>query len=92
VGYARAGTTLFWKGGAEPTPSTERSPEALQASPRAAILAVGALIGGTVLLSVLAGPITRRLDETAAQLLDRRAYVGSVLGEARVASVAGSGL
>jgi multicomponent K+:H+ antiporter subunit D len=78
--YARAGSMLFWKSeavaGAETAPSAiaERKP----ASPYA-LVAVAALLGGSVALSLWAGPIVRKLEATSAQILDTRAYVSAVL-------------
>lgn len=77
VAFARAGTTLFWKidagNGRDPVTDAPYGG-------RTAVAATAALIGGTALLSLLAGPVTRHLDATADQLLDTRAYVGAVLG------------
>jgi multicomponent K+:H+ antiporter subunit D len=79
VGFARGGSTLFWK-----SASVEGALE-----PRAArrgalpIVAAGLLIAGTVLLTVFAGPVTRYLDDTAAQLFAPLGYIDAVLGAER---------
>jgi multicomponent K+:H+ antiporter subunit D len=85
LGFARAGSTLFWKG-------AYRS-DALQATPtrRVAVpVAVCAsLLGGTALLAVFAGPITEELDATARQLFEPRAYVRAVLPPAAPVALSG---
>ncbi|MFC4175438.1 monovalent cation/H+ antiporter subunit D [Microvirga sp. GCM10011540] len=76
LGFSRAGTTLFWKSEAvagEPEPM----PQPARAMP---VMAAAALVAGTVLLSLWAGPVTRHLEATARQLVDPRAYVEAVLG------------
>ena len=81
LGFARAGSTLFWK-------SEAVAPLPGPATARAAPLATGAcatLIAAMLALSLLAGPVTRRLDAAAAQILDTRGYVAAVLGPARTA-------
>jgi multicomponent K+:H+ antiporter subunit D len=75
LGFARAGSLLFWKA------ETEAAAGRMTASFRVApVAAVAALIGGTALLSVFAGPITARLEATARQLLQTGQYVEAVLG------------
>jgi multicomponent K+:H+ antiporter subunit D len=77
-GFARAGTTLFWKGEeARTIGSGAAAPRTDRVAPLAA---TAALLGGTALLSLFAGPITRHLDATAHQLLDTHSYVAAVLG------------
>ena len=78
LGYARAGSTLFWKSSA-----LEASPE----EPRNDSLAVTAtfgLLAGLALLTVLAGPITNWLTETAATLYAADGYIAAnQLGQER---------
>jgi multicomponent K+:H+ antiporter subunit D len=74
LGFARAGSLLFWKAEIVRGPD----PAAVGARP-AAIGAAAALIGGTAALSLFAGPITRHLEATAHQLLNTRTYIESVL-------------
>jgi multicomponent K+:H+ antiporter subunit D len=69
LGFARAGSTLFWKShatGEEPTP---HEPEPL------AFVAIGGLMAGLILLTIFAGPITTWLDATAAALHAPQAYI-----------------
>jgi multicomponent K+:H+ antiporter subunit D len=76
VGFARGGSTLFWKSSAQPG-SFEVFPSVRPALP---VVAAGLLLGGTVLLTVFAGPVSAYLDETAAQLFAPMGYVDAVLG------------
>ena len=66
LGFARMGSSLFWKAEA-----TTEPPEPL------ATTAVCALIGGLVGLTVFAGPITGWLDVTAAGLYDPAPYIAA---------------
>jgi len=83
VGFARAGSVLFWKatsvpqsdpaeGEAMPTP-----PVPARAMELAPVFATIVVLG---LLAVLAGPVTVYFERTSAQLFDRAGYVGAVLG------------
>ncbi len=69
VGFARAGSALFWK--PAESKATSHAPEPL------AFTAVFALIGGLVLLTVFAGPVTVWLNETATHLHERGAYIAA---------------
>jgi multicomponent K+:H+ antiporter subunit D len=80
VGFARAGTTLFWKSEAM---GVEAPPSLQHRSPSLPTAAAAALLAGTILLSLFAGPATRHLEATAAQILDTRSYVEAVLGPSR---------
>ncbi len=79
VGFARAGSALFWKSTATPDPETEAPAPApaaagpLEVAPAMAGLAVLAL------LAAFAGPLSSYLQDTAAQLYDRTGYVTAVL-------------
>ena len=76
VGFSRAGTTLFWK-----SEAVEGGPEPVRAPARAIpVFAAASLIAGTAVLSVWGGPITRHMEATARQLLDRQHYIEAVLG------------
>jgi len=83
VGFARAGSTLFWKStavaaetgdGEAPPPSAEANAGPLELAPAMTALATLAL------LAALAGPVTGYLGETSAQLFDREGYISAVLG------------
>ncbi|MGP9814276.1 monovalent cation/H+ antiporter subunit D [Rhodopseudomonas sp. NSM] len=73
VGFARAGSALFWK-------IAERPPQPVDPAPSIAlpVAVIAGLLGATALLSVFAGPITRELAATAQQTLDINAYVRAV--------------
>ena len=76
LGFARAGSHVFWKPVAILTEPAAHRPEPL------AFVAVFVLIGGLALLTVFAGPVTAWLDATAAGLHDPAAYIGAVLARA----------
>lgn len=85
VGFARAGSILFWKSTATsapapdpddmdiPQPVVPVTANALQLAPSMAALGVLAL------LAIFAGPVSAYLGETSAQLFDRAGYVGAIL-------------
>jgi multicomponent K+:H+ antiporter subunit D len=89
VGLARAGSLLFWKSHdetvvlplvaddagtarAEPEPEPER-PNSLP------FVAVFALLGMLVLLTVFAGPVTDYTSATVGQLFDPAGYIDAVM-------------
>ena len=74
LGLARAGSVLFWHVRPD-LPATTAG-----ASPRM-VGATVALVAASVLLSVVASPVTRYTDATARQLTDRAAYARAVLPE-----------
>ena len=86
IGFARAGTTLFWK--SEAVAPAGSPPPPGRAVPALAITAAAALIAGTAALSLLAGPVMEQVEAAAAQVLDTRAYVSAVLGPERSAAAA----
>lgn len=69
LGFARAGSTLFWKSHATGEDAAPHDSEPL------AFVAIGGLLAGLVLLTVFAGPITGWLDATAAGLHAPQAYI-----------------
>jgi multicomponent K+:H+ antiporter subunit D len=74
VGYARAGSRLFWKSAAQ---------EGTIEAPAAAALPAAApalLLLGLAALTAGAGPVAAYLEGAAAQLLDPGPYIGAVLG------------
>ena len=89
VGFARAGSVLFWKSTAvavpEPGPE-DNAPEAAARLDPAAVRAGPAQVAPAMLalgllaaLSVFAGPVATYLDATSAQIFDRAGYVAAVL-------------
>ena len=77
LGFARAGSTVFWKAHACGTaPETPRPAEPL------AYVAVGALLAGLVVMTVLAGPLHAYLSDIATELFDQPVYIDPVLARA----------
>ena len=68
VGFARAGSALFWH-------EDTHLPRQKSASQPVAILAIALLLGGLIALSVMAGFITDGLAVMVAQLLEPQAYI-----------------
>lgn len=76
LGYARAGSTLFWKASALEAQPEEPRPEGL------AFTATFALLAGLVALTVFAGPVTDWMQETTAGLYAPQGYIAAArLGE-----------
>lgn len=76
LGFARAGSALFWR----PT-QTGQSPSAHPAEPWA-FAALGLLGAGLVALTLAGGPITRHLDSVAHEILARTPYIEATRLEA----------
>ncbi len=76
LGFARAGSTLFWKSYAG-----DQTPEDHDAEPLA-FAAVFLLMAALAVLTILAGPVTDWLSETARQLHDPTAYIAATALEA----------
>jgi multicomponent K+:H+ antiporter subunit D len=73
VGFARAGSALFWGGAPDPeAPAPEGPPRA--ALPAGPLLAPGYLLALLAALTVMAAPVTGYLEATAAQLYAIDAY------------------
>jgi multicomponent K+:H+ antiporter subunit D len=68
LGFARAGSTLFWR------PSGDEPPE-ITAPEGLAFTATFGLVAGLVVLTVLAGPVTGWLGATAAELDAPAGYI-----------------
>ena len=82
VGFARAGSVLFWKSStlkieaaSESSPYIEPIP-----TPVLPIVSAAAPIVVLILLTVFAGPATNYMQATAMQLFDISGYVNAVLG------------
>ena len=75
VGLARAGVILFWH--VQPDPDEAQSNSGSSAKLLSAVWVFMAL---TLAMAVLASPIKRYADDTAAQLADTAAYAKAVLG------------
>jgi multicomponent K+:H+ antiporter subunit D len=78
LGYARAGSRIFWKASALDAEPEEPHPEGL------AFTATIGLLAALAVLTVLAGPITDWLSETAATLYATEGYITATqLGQER---------
>lgn len=85
IGFARAGSALFWKSTAipllAPNPDTTALPN--EAEPvRATVAQVAPTMAALAVLAslaVFAGPVSAYLEDTSAQLFDRAGYVAAVL-------------
>jgi multicomponent K+:H+ antiporter subunit D len=80
VGFARAGSALFWKSTSIDAPVAQAnapvpndSATVVQVAPVMLTLAV------LVALAVFAGPVASYLEQTSAQLFDRSGYISAVL-------------
>jgi multicomponent K+:H+ antiporter subunit D len=82
LGFARAGSTVFWN--VEPVAEVEasRADAARQTRRRLPVYVAALLIAATAALAAFGGPVTLALGKTAEQTLDTRAYVRAVLGPA----------
>ena len=76
VALSRTGTRLLWAAPASrPSGAAATAPH----GSRTKLAACALLLAGVVAATILAGPLKGYLDATAAQLLDREAYVHAVL-------------
>jgi multicomponent K+:H+ antiporter subunit D len=76
VGFARAGSMVFWK--VDPAPDEDHTaPAALP------FVATGGLIAGIVAMTVFAGPVTSFLSATSAQVFDTQSYIAAVMDTPR---------
>ncbi|NEX47415.1 monovalent cation/H+ antiporter subunit D [Pseudotabrizicola algicola] len=73
LGFARAGSTLFWKAHAS-APAGEAPGHPSQTL---AFVAVGMLLAGLVALTLLAGPVIAWMEVTADSLFDTSAYIAA---------------
>ena len=84
VGFARAGSQLFWKSVSVVVEETEEAEAVEDPAKRPAgaaeVAPAMAAIAVLAALTFLAGPASNYLGETATQLFDRDGYVTSVLG------------
>ena len=76
IGFARAGSIVFWKCEAD---RGEQEPDR-PSNDTAGICAVAALVAGPVLLALFAGPAMSAMDATAHQLFTPQRYIEAVLG------------
>ncbi|EAQ04249.1 NADH dehydrogenase subunit N [Pseudooceanicola batsensis HTCC2597] len=83
VGFARAGSMLFWKstavGAAVRPPRPADEPEAPGPAGVAQVAPTMAAVAVLALLAAFAGPLMNYLEGTTAQLFDREGYISTVL-------------
>jgi multicomponent K+:H+ antiporter subunit D len=82
VGFARAGSAVFWKAHAVEAAPEDGAAVAAAPVPAVPFVAAGGFLAVLVALTVAAGPVMIWLEATAADLLDPGAYVEAVLGQA----------
>ncbi|WP_422075065.1 monovalent cation/H+ antiporter subunit D [Tranquillimonas rosea] len=82
VGFARAGSTVFWK--ANESTAAAAHPEAPPAT-GLSIVAIGGIMVLLVALTVLAGPVMAFMGETTDQLYNTTGYISAVLGDGEAA-------
>jgi multicomponent K+:H+ antiporter subunit D len=85
VGFARAGSVLFWKSTSISAPTlAEGAADTSQAERVTAMQLVPtmAALGVLAVLSIFAGPIAGYMEATAAQLFDSSGYINAVLAPA----------
>jgi multicomponent K+:H+ antiporter subunit D len=82
VSAARAGSSVFWKSdGFGPIPQALISPAAAMPQRSVHTLAMGVAAVMLIGVSAFAGPLTAYANATAAQLVERNAYIGAVLNK-----------
>jgi multicomponent K+:H+ antiporter subunit D len=79
IGLARAGSILFWH-------VDDSRPSGASGASASLVGATLWLLGASVLMSALAGPVQRYTAQAARQLTDREAYARAVLGAAGLAT------
>ena len=81
VGFSRAGSQIFWKAHQSVDDPVERDEAPVVAEGQGVLpmVAIGGLLALLVALTVAAGPMTRVLNATAAQLFNPERYLAVVL-------------
>ena len=84
VGFARAGSILFWKSTVVNGPATEADGDVALPPPAttAQVAPVMLALAGLAALAIFAGPVFAYLGDTSAQLFDRQGYIDAVLSPA----------
>lgn len=83
LGFAQAGSVIFWKTEAQDATSESDNGEnsSTPMSPALPMVACFTLLAGVTALAVFAGPIMGYAEATAGQLHDPASYIGAVLGQ-----------
>jgi len=79
VGFARAGSVVFWKSAAVP-PEVARRDTLETTGGALPVLAIAGLFAAMAALTVFAGPAADYFDATARQLFEPSGYIDAVLG------------
>ncbi|WP_397544098.1 monovalent cation/H+ antiporter subunit D [Roseovarius salis] len=81
IGFARAGSTVFWKAHADDVPTDEeaRAVQAAADRPALPLVAIGGVLALLVAVTVFAGPVQRYMAATTQQLFAPAPYVTTVL-------------
>jgi len=82
VGFARAGSVVFWKSTALDRPEPEEDAPPAPRAPGTALSGIGAMLVLLVATTALAGPMTAYFEGAAEQLYDPSDYVRAVLARA----------
>ncbi|WP_370206389.1 monovalent cation/H+ antiporter subunit D [Pararhodobacter marinus] len=80
VGLSRAGSVLFWRPFDNASPQDDDFTVVPGTTAPLGTAVMGALLALIVLLTVAAGPVTRYVQATSAQLFDTQTYIYAVLG------------
>lgn len=82
IGFARAGSVLFWKSTSITPSEPEDSDPPEPVAPPAGALQIAPSMAAMALLALLAffaGPVANSLEKTTAQLFDRQSYISAVM-------------
>ncbi|MEM6480416.1 MAG: monovalent cation/H+ antiporter subunit D, partial [Pseudomonadota bacterium] len=81
VGFARAGSTLFWKSTAIQAQAVDPDTDGAMPPPATTMQVAPVMLALAVLasLAAFAGPVAAYLEDTSTQLFDREGYVDAVL-------------
>ncbi len=85
VGFARAGSVLFWKSTSMVAPvpqATEQAPPPAAGARPVEVAPTMIALAMLAAIAVFAGPLAGYLEDTANQIFDRGGYVDAVLGPA----------
>ncbi len=83
VGFARAGSMLFWKSTTVPAAASVEAEEVSSPMLPAGVAEVAptmAVLALLAALAIFAGPVFNYVDDTATQLFDRAGYISAVIG------------
>jgi multicomponent K+:H+ antiporter subunit D len=79
IGFARAGSTLFWKAHAPGVAAQAAAPTPTPPRTALPVVAVGGLVAALVAVTVFAGPVQRYMAATTQQLFAPAPYISTVL-------------